>query len=172
MSDEYRVLIVDDSKAMRIMLKGIMENNGITSNIYEASSGKEAFGAFPEVCPDLIIMDLFMPDGNGLDAIRKIHAIDPTIAIMVITSSDDIHDTQDAIRYGALEVVRKPFAPNEVAMKIQKILRDKDRRIADLYNKTVKLLMKVTADETKPYTPSGSDKTHLQYLKKKVQGKA
>ncbi len=172
MSDEYRVLVVDDSKAMRIMLKGIMENNSITSSIYEATSGIEAFAAFPEVCPDLIIMDLFMPDGNGLDAIRKIHAIDPTIAILVITSSDDIHDTQDAIRFGAIEVIRKPFVPNEVAMKIQKILRDKDRRIADLYNKTVKLLMRVTTDETKQYVPSGSDKTHIQYLKKKVEGKA
>ena len=91
---------------MRIMLKNIMESNEITSNIYEASNGNEAFGAFPEICPDLIIMDLMMPDGNGLDAIRKIHAIDPTIAILVVTSSNDVHDTQEAIRNGALEVIK------------------------------------------------------------------
>ena len=172
MSDEYRVLIVDDSKAMRIMLKNIMESNEITSNIYEASNGREAFEAFPEICPDLIIMDLMMPDGNGHDAIRKIHAIDPTIAILVVTSSNDMHDTQEAIRNGALEVIKKPFTSNDMGMKIQKILREKDRRIADLYNKTTQLLVKLASDKEKPYMPSGADKTHLHYLKKKMEGNA
>lgn len=169
--DQYRVLIVDDSKAMRILLKNIMKRNQITTNIYETENGQQAFEAFPEISPDLIIMDLFMPDGNGLDAIRKIHAIDPTIAILVITSSNDMHDTQDAIRNGALEVLKKPFTSNDMAMKIQKILREKDKRIADIYNKTTQLLVKLASDNERPYIPSDADKTHLHYLRKKMEGR-
>ena len=172
MLEGYRVLIVDDSKSMRILLKDIIQRNGITSNIYEATNGREAFDAFPEICPDLIIMDLFMPKENGLEAIRKIHALDPTIAILVITSSTDKHDTQEAIRNGAIDVVKKPFNPHDVGMKVQKILREKDKRIADLYNKTTKLLVKLASDEKNPYSPGGADKTHLEFLKKKIEGKA
>ena len=172
MTDQYRVLIVDDSKSMRLYLKDIMTQNGITSNIFEAENGKEAFDAFPEICPDMIIMDLYMPGHNGLEAIRKIHALDPTIAILVVTSSTDLHDTQEAIRNGAVDIVKKPFNPHDVGMKIQKILRDKDKRIADLYNKTTKLLLKLATNPEKPYAPGGADKTHLEFLKKKVEGKA
>ena len=170
--DGYRVLIVDDSKSMRILLKDIIQRNGITSNIYEVTNGREAFDAFPEICPDMIIMDLFMPQENGLEAIRKIHALDPTIAILVITSSTDKHDTQEAIMNGAIDVMKKPFNPHDVGMKVQKILRDKDKRIADLYNKTTKLLVKLASDENNPYSPGGADKTHLEFLKKKIEGKA
>ena len=172
MTDQYRVLIVDDTKAMRIMLKDIILRNGITSNIYEAENAKQAFAAFPEICPDLILMDLFMPGENGLEAIRKIHALDPTIAIMVVTASTDLHDTKEAIQNGAVDVIKKPFSPHEVGMKIQKILRDKDKRIADLYNKTTKLLVKLASDPEQPYAPGGADKTHLEFLKKKVEGKS
>ena len=168
----YRVLIVDDSKSMRILLKDVIQRNGITSNIYEATNGREAFDAFPEICPDVIIMDLFMPEVNGLEAIRKIHALDPTIAILVITSSTDKHDTQEAIQNGAIDVIKKPFNPHDVGMKVQKILREKDKRIADLYNKTTKLLVKLASDEKNPYSPGGADKTHLEFLKKKIEGKA
>ena len=149
-----------------------MLRNGITSNIFEAENGREAFTAFPEISPDLIIMDLYMPEYDGLEAIRKIHALDPTIAILVVTSSSDIHDTQEAIRNGAVDIIKKPFSPHEVGMKIQKILRDKDKRIADLYNKTTKLLVKLASHPESPYDPAGADKTHLDFLKKKVEGKA
>ena len=77
------------------MLKDIIQRNGLTSNIYEVDNGPDAFSAFPEICPDLIIMDLFMPGGNGMESIRKIHALDPTIAILVVTSSTDMYDTQE-----------------------------------------------------------------------------
>ena len=149
MLEGYRVLIVDDSKSMRILLKNIILRNAITPNVFEAKNGREAFSVFPQISPDLIIMDLLMPEMDGLETTRKIHALDPTIAILVVTTSDRMNDTKEAIQFGAVEVMKKPFNPNDMAMKITRILREKDKRIAKLYNESTEYLVHLSTKEKK-----------------------
>ena len=170
MLEGYRVLIVDDSKAMRTLLKNVILRNAITPNVFEAANGREAFSIFPQISPDLIIMDLLMPEMDGLEATRKIHALDPTIAILVITTSDRIADTQESIQHGAVEVMKKPFNPNEMAMKITKILREKDKRIAKLYNESTDYLVHLSKKDKNPYIATKSEKEHLDYIKNKIEG--
>lgn len=140
--------------------------------VFEASNGKEAFEIFPSISPDLIIMDLMMPVMDGMETTRKIHALDPTIAIVIITTSDRIGDTPDAIKNGAIDVVKKPFNPNEMAVKITKILRNKEKRIAQLYNYSTKKLVGLSTKNENPFRVSKPEKDHLNYIKKKIEGES
>ena len=119
------VIIVDDSKFSRTHLKNIILKNGITTKVWEFENGFDAFMKFSEIKPDLILMDILMPEMNGVEAIKKIHALNPTVKIIVLTSSNDKHHKEDALRFGADMYLKKPFDRNELPMKITKILKDK-----------------------------------------------
>lgn len=123
--DFFRILIVDDSTAMRFHLREIIKQNNITPMVFEAKNGKEAFLNCPTLKPDLVIMDIRMPQMNGIEAIKKLHALDPTMKIMAVTGSTAKEDTADAIKAGASEVIIKPFNQNEMAFRIVKNLREK-----------------------------------------------
>jgi DNA-binding response OmpR family regulator len=127
-SEEYfKILVVDDSQAMRMLLKDLINRNEITPLVYEAATGREALEKHLEVKPDMVLMDLRMPGIDGLDVIRIMHKIDYSTKIIVITSSTSKTDTQDAIKFGACDIIHKPFSQNEIALKIVKHLRDKIR---------------------------------------------
>ena len=119
------IAIVDDSKFARTHLKDIIINNGITRKIWEFENGFDAFMKFSEIKPDLILMDIIMPHMDGVQAIKRIHALNPTVKIIVLTSSNDKHHKEDALRYGADMYLKKPVDRNELGMKITKILKDK-----------------------------------------------
>jgi DNA-binding response OmpR family regulator len=124
-SNEFKILIVDDSQALRILLKEMITRNRITSLIYEAENGKKGLQMFVRVKPDLIIMDLMMPELNGIEAIKIIHKHDPSVRILVLTTSHNTEDTREAISYGASDVVYKPFRENDLVRRITNQLREK-----------------------------------------------
>ena len=119
------IVIVDDSKFTRTYLKDIIIKNGISRKIWEFENGFDAFMKFSEIKPDLILMDILMPKMDGVQAIKRIHALNPTVKIIVLTSSNDKHHKEDALRYGADMYLKKPVDRNELGIGITKILKDK-----------------------------------------------
>lgn len=120
-----KILIVDDASFMRSVLKDIIKNNGLASEIFEAADGIEGVKAFQKVKPDLVTMDVNMPRADGIQALRAILKIDPHAKVVMITSVEEKHIVQDAIKLGARDYVVKPFDRSNVALTLNKVIRQR-----------------------------------------------
>ena len=78
----FRVIVADDSKAMRLLLKQIIDQNNITPYVEEAEDGTVVMEKLSKFKPDLVILDLKMPKMDGLDTIKEIKKLEPTTAIL------------------------------------------------------------------------------------------
>ncbi|OIP28383.1 two-component system response regulator [bacterium CG2_30_54_10] len=116
------VLIVDDAAFMRMMIKDILTKNGYTI-LGEAQTGKEAVEMYQKFKPDLVTMDITMPEMNGIDAVRAIRKTDPAARIIMCSAMGQQAMVIDAIQAGARDFIVKPFQPNRVIEAVQKALR-------------------------------------------------
>lgn len=116
-----KVLIVDDEIFFRTVLREMLEKMGCNV-IAEAGDGSEAVAAYRRERPDVTVMDIYMPETNGIDAIKEIVAYDPTAKILLATASDQEYDLEAALAAGAKGKLMKPFAPQEVFNTIKKLL--------------------------------------------------
>ncbi len=120
-----KILVVDDASFMRNVLKDIIKSNGLASEIFEAGDGIEGVKAFQKIKPDLVTMDVNMPRADGIQALRAILKIDPTAKVIMITSVEEKHIVQDAIKLGARDYVVKPFDRSNVPLVINKVIRQR-----------------------------------------------
>ncbi|TMA20964.1 MAG: response regulator transcription factor [Deltaproteobacteria bacterium] len=112
------VLIVDDEPAIRESLAFALKRDGF--GVVEAASLKEARSATADA--DLIVLDLVLPDGNGLDFLRSLRA-KSDVPVIVLTSRDEETDRVVGLEMGADDYVLKPFSPREVAARVRAVLR-------------------------------------------------
>ncbi len=120
-----KILIVDDASFMRNVLKDIIKSNGLASEIFEAGDGIEGVKKFLKIKPDLVTMDVNMPKADGIQALRAILKIDPTAKVIMISSVEEKHIVQDAMKIGARDYVVKPFDRSNVPLIINKVIRQK-----------------------------------------------
>jgi two-component system chemotaxis response regulator CheY len=113
------VLIVDDELFFRELLREMLEKNGY-SVIAEASDGIAAVAQFRSYRPDLTIMDIFMPDGNGIEATRDILSIDGKARVLICSGVGYDDDIEAALQAGAREIIYKPFMADEVMESVAK----------------------------------------------------
>lgn len=114
------VLIVDDAAFMRMKLKDILEKNGYTV-VGEAQNGSEAVELFQEIQPDLVTMDITMPEMNGIDALKKIKEINSNAKVVMCSAMGQQGMVMDAIRSGAVDFIVKPFDTNRVIDSLDKV---------------------------------------------------
>jgi two-component system chemotaxis response regulator CheY len=115
------VLIVDDAIFMRTMIADILKGAGFEV-VGEASSGTEAVEKYKELKPDLVTMDIVMPDMGGIDAVREIIKIDPKARILMCSAMGQQGLVVEAIQAGARDFVVKPFQPSRVLEAVQRLL--------------------------------------------------
>ncbi len=120
-----RILIVDDASFMRTLLKDIIKSNGLASEIFEAEDGIEGVKAYQKIKPDLVTLDVNMPRADGIQALRAILKINPSAKIVMITSVEEKHIVQDAIKLGARDYVVKPFDRSNVPLVLNRVIRQK-----------------------------------------------
>jgi two-component system chemotaxis response regulator CheY len=120
-----RILVVDDASFMRTLLKDIIKSNGLASEIFEASDGIEGVKAYQKIKPDLITMDVNMPKADGIQALRAILKINPMAKVVMITSVEEKHIVQDAIKLGARDYVVKPFDRSNVPLVLNRVIRQR-----------------------------------------------
>lgn len=106
-----KVLIVDDHLLSRKGIASILSANPLFEIIGEATSGAEALEKAIQLMPDLILMDIRMPDGNGLEATGRIKSAMPHIKIIILSVSDDVQDFFEAIKRGAQGYLLKNMEP-------------------------------------------------------------
>ncbi len=115
-----RLLVVDDALFMRKMIGGVAAEAG-WSVVGEAANGAEAVTLYEQVRPDLVTLDLVMPVMGGLDALRRIRALDPTARVVVVSALDQKQALLDSIREGAIDFVVKPFDRQRVINLLGKL---------------------------------------------------
>lgn len=117
-----RILIVDDAAFMRMMIKDILSKNGYQV-VGEASDGVQAVEKFKESQPDLVTMDITMPEMDGITALKELKKIDPNVKVIMCSAMGQQSMVIDAIQAGAKDFIVKPFQADRVLEAISKTLR-------------------------------------------------
>ena len=116
-----RILIVDDAAFMRMMLSNILKKAGYTI-AGEACDGNDAIAKYMELKPDVVTLDITMPNKDGLQAIKEIKKIDPNAKVIMCSAMGQQAMVLEAIQSGAVDFIVKPFQPDRVLEAIQKAM--------------------------------------------------
>ena len=115
-----RLLVVDDALFMRKLICGVAAEAG-WEVVGEAGNGLEAVALYDRLRPDLVTMDLVMPEMGGLEALRRIRARDPDARVIVVTALDQKQALMDSIRGGAVDFIVKPFERQRILNLLAKL---------------------------------------------------
>lgn len=116
-----KVLIVDDAAFMRMMLKNMLTKHGYEV-IAEAENGQKAVEMYKEHNPDIVTMDITMPDMDGIQAVKEIKSIEPKAKIIMCSAMGQQEMVLNAIKAGARDFIVKPFSEEKVIQSINNVL--------------------------------------------------
>ena len=119
--EECRVLLVDDEIQLLYMNKEILSNEGF-KNIYTASSCKEAMEQYNKVNPNIVILDVMLPDGDGFSVLKKIRQ-KSDIPVLFLSAKDEDESRLLGLGLGADDYITKPFLPKELILRLKGVLR-------------------------------------------------
>jgi len=114
------VMVVDDSRFQRMMLSKVIKQQG--HEVLEAADGDEAVSMYGASKPDLALMDVTMPNKDGLQALEEIRGLDPSARVVMLTALDQDSVVVKAIELGAKDFLAKPVPPERLVSTLQKIL--------------------------------------------------
>ncbi|HHW03980.1 MAG TPA: response regulator transcription factor [Thermoanaerobacterales bacterium] len=117
---KYKILVVDDEIKILNLIKNYLENEGFS--VITADGGKKALELFEAEKPDLVVLDIMMPEVSGYDICRKICALSDTPVIMLTAKSEEV-DKILGLELGADDYITKPFSLRELAARIRVVLR-------------------------------------------------
>ena len=115
------VLVCDDAVFMRTMVSDILSQAGFTV-VGEAENGKQAVEKYQQLKPDLVTMDIIMPEMGGIEAVKKITQLDPGARILMCSAMGQQALVQEALQAGARDFVVKPVQPSRVLEAVQRVL--------------------------------------------------
>jgi two-component system chemotaxis response regulator CheY len=115
-------MLVDDASFMRRMLRHIL-TAAHYQVVAEAQTGKEALALYPKVKPDLVFVDVIMPDLDGIAIVRAILEQDPEAKVIVCSAMGQQHVVMEAVQAGARDYLVKPFEPVAVVAAVQKVIK-------------------------------------------------
>ena len=119
------VMLVDDHAVVRMGFRLLLEGSPDIKVVGEAESGEEACRKYPELKPDVVVMDISMPGIGGLEAIDRILAREPSARILVLSAHEDAMHARRVLKAGAAGYLTKPLSVNELALQVRRIL-DRD----------------------------------------------
>lgn len=117
----YTILVVDDAGFMRKMIQTHLASGGYT-NCVEAEDGQKAVIAYQENHPDLVIMDITMPNMDGIQALAEIKNLDPNAKVVMCSAMGQESMVMEAIKLGALDFIVKPFKADRILQTVSKLL--------------------------------------------------
>ncbi len=118
---EKSILLVDDAAFMRMMLKDILTKNGYNV-VGEAENGIKAIEKYNELKPKLVVLDITMPEMDGIQAAKGIKASDPNAVIIMCSAMGQQAMVIEAIQAGAKDFIVKPFQPDRVLEAVKKVI--------------------------------------------------
>jgi two-component system chemotaxis response regulator CheY len=115
------ILVVDDAAFMRMMIRDILAKEGYA--IQEAVNGRDAVEKYDEVRPDLVTMDITMPEMDGIEALKAIRKKDLAARVLMVSAMGQQKLIVEALEAGALDFLVKPFQPTKVLETVKKCLQ-------------------------------------------------
>jgi two-component system OmpR family response regulator len=122
-----KILLVDDDPHIREVVEFALEKAGL--NVFEARDGRAALDLFDKTGPDLLILDITMPEVDGLEVCRRVRKVSD-VPILFLSSRADEVDRVVGLEIGADDYVTKPFSPRELVARVQAILKRTQKRAA------------------------------------------
>ena len=124
MSVQKKILIVDDDPALLDVCSRALANVGYT--VFAASSAEEARPYIDENKLDLLILDIYLPNQDGISLLKDVYNIDPSLSAIVITGYPAVNTVMDAIRLNVQEYLCKPFTLPKLLGAVESSLQDTD----------------------------------------------
>src|SRR5258707_1868890 len=118
---EARLLVVDDEEMILDLLSGSLRLAGF--EVITAARGKEALRAAAASRPDLILLDVMMPDGDGFEVVRRMRSSGPDVPVIFLSARDGVRERVAGLALGGDDYVTKPFSLDEVLERIRAVLR-------------------------------------------------
>ena len=116
-----KIAVVDDSKISRKLLRTILEDAGYAV-IAEATDGEEGIAAYMQYKPDILTLDITMPNMDGIEALREIMSVDKKAKVIMISDAGQQQKIDEALAIGAKEFITKPFEPEDIIASIERML--------------------------------------------------
>jgi two-component system chemotaxis response regulator CheY len=114
-----KVLVVDDAAFMRLRATKLLTDAGYV--VFEAENGRLAVEAYARERPDAVLMDITMPEMDGMEALEAIRLQDPSAKVVMLTAMGQQSIVMDAIKRGARDFIVKPFTPDRVLAAVAKL---------------------------------------------------
>ena len=124
MKKKKGILIVDDAAFVRIKLKKIVEKMDFAEVVGEAANGEDAVSLYKDLKPDLVTMDLIMPNRDGIQAIEDIMTFDKEANIIVVSAMGQQMSIDEVVEKGVKEYIKKPFKDDEIYNVIERLIKN------------------------------------------------
>jgi NarL family two-component system response regulator LiaR len=152
MSERITVLLVDDHAVVRQGVRTFLETQADLSVVGEAGSGEEAVSLAAQYVPDVVLMDLIMPDMDGVEATRKVKQVSPRSQVVVLTSYHEDEHIFPALKAGALSYVLKDLSAEELAAAVRKAAVGEAVLHPRVASRVIKELQGLRSEKVNPFT--------------------
>jgi len=152
-----KVLIVDDNKNMQIILQNLLADEGY--EVIHSFTGKDGLKAIMEESPDLVLLDIRLPEMNGIDILQQITKLKKEILVIMITAYGDVETAVETMKLGAYDYITKPFINEELKLVIRKALNTNELK------QEVKILRQQLEDKKNTDLQMGSSTAISRILK-------
>ena len=115
-----KILVVDDAAFMRMRCKKLLSQSGF--DVIEAATGAQAVEVYKESRPDAVLLDITMPDMDGLTALKELRKLDPEAKVAMVSAMGQQSVVMEALKSGARDFLVKPFDPDRVLATVRKML--------------------------------------------------
>ncbi len=115
-----KILVVDDAAFMRMRCKKLLSQSGF--DVIEAATGAQAVEVYKEDRPDVVLLDITMPDMDGLTALKELKKLDPNVKVAMVSAMGQQSVVMEALKSGARDFLVKPFDPDRVLATVRKML--------------------------------------------------
>lgn len=167
-----RVLLIDDHALFRVGLQGLLERRGI-GVVATVGTGQEGLRLVPELMPDVVLLDMRMPDMSGLEVLKSLRKAGATMPIVMLTTSDDERDLVEALRSGAQGYLLKDIDPEELVEVLGDIVAGETVVAPDLMGVLAKVVQEGDAAAQRTLSPFASlTPRELEILRHLAEGQS
>src|SRR5438034_533478 len=149
-TENHRVLIIDDERPVLMTLEALLKRHGY--QVETAPTATQGLKVLKSKSPSLVLLDLRLPDADGLEMLERIKSELPKVQVIILTAHDSLHNAIESIKRGAYHFISKPYAPEELLSLVEKALETQFllREAKELREKTQQLEKRLEIAEARP----------------------